>query len=347
MLSHVAGGNYSVTVTDVNECTQNTGVIINNQLINMTSSKNNVSCYGYNNGAIAVSLTGTTAPCTYNWSIAVTTASASGLSPYSYSISVMDANGCTATAIVVIDQPAALTTSVSSTLVCQKNNGNASVTVAGGISPYSYLWNSGQSTSTINYLTSAIYSVTVTDINNCTSIKSVNVVAGTTLSASVSNNVIIPIGKTTILVATGGVTYQWIPAIGLTCDTCSNPVARPLEDTRYCVIVTDENLCADTACVEVKVINCKIFVPNAFSPNGDNENDNECFFGTACSSNMHVKIFNRFGEMVFETTDFNQCWDGTYQGKFLNVDVFYYTFEAIDAYSGNVTIEKGTITLMR
>ena len=88
-------------------------------------------------------------------------------------------------------------------------------------------------------------------------------------------------------------------------------------------------------------------LPNAFSPNGDGVNDQFCIQGwNDCIQSFRIMIFNRWGEKVFETTDINKGWDGTYKGQLMNTDVFVYRLEG-KTHDGKGFSLKGNITLVR
>ena len=155
------------------------------------------------------------------------------------------------------------------------------------------------------------------------------------------------LGSSTVLSVTGGTTYQWTPEDGLSCSTCATTRATPMSTTNYCVEVTDNNGCSDTACVTVKVRDdCgELFVPNAFSPNGDGVND-VLYVRGGCIKEMHFIIYDRWGHMVFESTDQNVGWDGTYKGKPLQDAVFVYYLKVL-YYDGRTEEMKGNVALMR
>lgn len=91
---------------------------------------------------------------------------------------------------------------------------------------------------------------------------------------------------------------------------------------------------------------CALFIPNAFSPNGSNTNDAQCLYGTACITSMSFNIYDRWGNKVFESTDPNACWDGTYKGQALDPAVFVYRLSAT-LNNGEYVQRSGNITLMR
>lgn len=147
--------------------------------------------------------------------------------------------------------------------------------------------------------------------------------------------------------ASGGVTYLWEPDYHLSCSDCPNPKATPDEDTYYCVWITNQNGCVDSACVFVKVEECgEIFVPNVFSPNGDGNNDVLKVYSN-CIDKLYMAIYNRWGEKVFETDSPKVVWDGTYRGKEVNNGVFHYVLKATLLVGGQEINQKGTITIMK
>ena len=166
-------------------------------------------------------------------------------------------------------------------------------------------------------------------------------------TATAQSSVVINIGESTTLTATGGGTYSWAPSTWLNNPNISNPVATPPITTDYCVYVTDAAGCTDSACITITVeINCKpVYVPNAFSPNGDEDNDVFYVYGN-CISEMMLMIFNRWGEKVYEGTDPKQGWNGYYGGKLEDSAVFDYflTYKELNGNTGN---KKGNITLVR
>jgi len=178
---------------------------------------------------------------------------------------------------------------------------------------------------------------------------------------TVSADVIMYIGSTATLVATGGSSYSWNPPTDLSCPSCDTTNASPTETTTYCVTVT-ENGCIDSACVRVNIVipcpsNRNLTIPNAFTPDGDNNNDQFCLQGwDDCVTQFQIMIFDRWGEKVFESNKASFCWDGTYRGKMLDAGVFVYFIKAVyqmegdNAASAKKTFDvnkKGNITLIR
>ncbi len=169
-LDNLSPGAYSVTVTDASGCTATaSGVVAAGTQVQLMISGQDVSCFGGNDGgATAVAFNGT-APYTYLWSTGATTATITGLTSGSYSVTATDANGCEASGSVFIDQPPALTLEVMVNYGdCSSNEAAAVAVVNGGTPPYTYNWSNGATGPVAMNLSPGAYSVTVTDDNGCT-----------------------------------------------------------------------------------------------------------------------------------------------------------------------------------
>lgn len=161
-------GTYIVNITDALGCTSAaTATVTMPSVLNAAATSTNVTCNGGNDGSATAVATGGTGSLTYSWSNGLTGQTITGLASGNYTVTVTDANGCQRTAVVIITQPTAInvaTSSVGST----GTNGSATATPSGGTSPYSYSWNTGQTTGTISNLAPGTYTVVVTDASGCT-----------------------------------------------------------------------------------------------------------------------------------------------------------------------------------
>ncbi|RME98330.1 MAG: gliding motility-associated C-terminal domain-containing protein [Bacteroidetes bacterium] len=145
-------------------------------------------------------------------------------------------------------------------------------------------------------------------------------------------------------------TYAWSPATSLDAADVYNPVASPENTTLYTLVVTDRNGCTATDSSLIVVLNspCRrpyVFVPTAFSPNGDQLNDELRVAGNVIDE-FFLAIYNRWGEEVFSTRDQREGWDGTYRGKALPSDVYGYYLE-VRCVDGVRFQDKGNISLLR
>jgi len=177
--NNLPAGTHTVTVTDDNNCTTTFDVTLEEpDVLSATATRdNNVLCNGESNGAATINPTGGTAPYTYLWSNAATTASVNTLAAGSYTITITDANDCTTSTDVLITEPQPLRANASATHESSDgaNDGTTSVTPQGGTAPYTYEWNNGETTPVLQNLVPGNYTVTVTDGNACTTTETVTV----------------------------------------------------------------------------------------------------------------------------------------------------------------------------
>ncbi len=151
----------------------------------------------------------------------------------------------------------------------------------------------------------------------------------------------------TTLNATGGIKYHWQPENSLSNADVPNPVAMPNDTTMYYVYVTDTNGCSRQDSIEVAVSKTsnQYFIPNAFTPNGDGLND--CFgvYKWGNISNLRFLIYNLWGEVIFSTSDFSKCWDGTRHGVAQQTGTYIFLIQG-KTLCGNI-FRKGAIILLR
>jgi len=249
-LSGLEAGTYDVTVTDANGCTATTSAAVTEPtILSVNGTETNVSCNGGNNGAIDLTVSGGTAPYTYSWSNTATTQDLSGLSAATYTVTVTDSKGCTATESISVTEPTSL--SISSTIADAINNdGTIDLSIIGGTAPYSYSWSNSATTQDLSGLTPGTYSVTITDTNGCSISDSFIVEQACNLTTStLTSNLSCNGGNngTIDLTVTGGTapyTYAWS-------NTATTEDLSGLEAGTYDVTVTDANGCTATTSVEV------------------------------------------------------------------------------------------------
>ncbi len=310
----------------------------------------NVSCFGLADGTATTTVTAGSGNYTYSWAPGgETTADLTGLAAGTYTITVTDNTyGCSKDVTIDIIEPNEITVDVSATNSCSANGGQAVATALGGVGGFTYAWTpSAQTTQIASGLDSAMHTVVATDGNGCTGTDSALVViypafnVTTIADTTIAHNTCLPVP------AFGGASWAWNPSYALDCDDCRVPIACPEVATEYCVTAIDTNGCVDSACVlvDIEIVCGDIFVPSAFSPNDDGENDFECIYSD-CIDQFTFTIYNRWGEKVFETSDMNICWDGTWKGKPLNSAVFVYIASG-SLINGEFFEQKGNISLIR
>lgn len=334
---------YTVTGTDANGCTATTTqqVVVNTPAAINVSGTNTI-CNGSTTTLTA------SGGVSYVWSTTATSAAitVSPTTSQTYSVVGTDANGCTNSttySVTVVPPPTANASGNTSSCV----GSPVTLTATGG---GTYTWSSGGTTATevVSPTSTTTYTVVVSNgACNDTATITVNVSAGPTVNAG--NDTTINFGGSANLSANGGGTYSWTPTNDLDNPSSANPVATPSVTTVYLVTVTDSNGCASVDTVTVTVIfDCgEIFVPNIFSPNGDSHNDELQVYGTLCVDDFHWAIYDRWGELVFETTDPALKWDGTYKGKMLDPAVFVYRLTYTEISTGAAKEAHGNVTLVK
>jgi hypothetical protein len=251
-ITGVAAGNYAVTITDVNGCSDTTSVVVAEPVIlsSSVSIDSNVSCNGLSNGGANAIAVGGTAPYTYNWSNAATTASITGVAAGTYTVTITDTNGCSSIATDTVFEPAILvsTSIVDSNVTCNGLvNGGASATAVGGTTPYTYAWSNAATTAAVTGLVAGTYSVTISDANGCTNTSTSTVTEPAVLTSVVA----IDSNATCNGFANGGATatatggtapyaYAWSNA------STSASITGIAAGT-YTVTITDTNGCTSTA----------------------------------------------------------------------------------------------------
>jgi gliding motility-associated-like protein len=151
--------------------------------------------------------------------------------------------------------------------------------------------------------------------------------------------------------ASGGISYQWTPATSLSNSTISNPRAEydgSFDSIRYYLVVKDENGCSDEAQVSVRIFktNPQIFVPTAFTPNGDGINDVFKPIPVGITTFEYFRVYNRWGQLVFSTSRSGAGWDGRIGGKDQGTGTFVWLVKGTD-FTGKLVFAKGTVTLIR
>ena len=255
--SKLGSGIYSVLVTDANGCTGNAFTILEDTGAGVQfSARNDVLCFGGSTGGATVIMTGATSPYIYSWSTGATTSSVNNLSVGEFTVTVTDAHGCRLIDTLNINQPNQVTGTITPANIFNVScfggsNGKISVTPGGGVSPYTYLWNDGQTGDTAKGIKAGKDTVTITDKNGCktTANDSVSqpdslIVHASSSAATCGNN------GTASAIAVGGTpgyNFNWgASGIGST--------IYSLGKGTYTVTVTDSHGCTDTASTKVDTL---------------------------------------------------------------------------------------------
>lgn len=160
------------------------------------------------------------------------------------------------------------------------------------------------------------------------------------------------LGQQVDLLATNDIDYQynWVPDSALSSYVIYNPTARPRQSNYYYLLVENSLGCTtlDSIFIAIRQPICGlpvVFIPNAFSPDGDGYNDELLVNGNNITT-MTLQVYNRWGQQVFETNDQSIGWDGSFKGADLPPDVYGYYLQCVCA-DGSTLRTKGNITLLR
>lgn len=357
-VSPTAFASYSVTVTDGNNCTAGASVSVTVVPAMVTTvTKTDIDCNGANSGAVNLSVSSGQSPYTYLWSNADVNEDLQNLLAGVYSVTVTDNAGCSTTTSSTVAEPAALVIAssfINPTCETITNDGSISLTTSGGTVPYQFIWSNGAGTANLLNLAPGNYDVTVTDANNCTTgaLFALNYIYD--FAIQVTPPVTIKLGENTTIGYTltgngGNYTAVWSPFATLSCSDCVLPVATPNATTTYNIEVKNDAGCSVTDKVTITVVpDYSVFVPNAFTPNNDGNNDVFKLFGiTRSIVFLQIQIFNRIGEKVFESQDHDFVWDGTYQGVLQAPSVFTWQLKLTFIDGHREELRKGTLTLLK
>ena len=248
ILNNISSGTYTVTVTDDNNCTTTASITLlqPTQALTSINSSVNVNCFGDNSGSASITISGGTVPYTYLWSNGNGTSINSNIVAGNYSVTVTDNNGCTINSNYTITQPAGVLQSsiVGTNVKCfGQSTGNASLTVSGGTTPYSYSWSNGATTQNLNSIPSGSYTVTVTDANNCTSSTDIIIsqpIAALNLSAIGTDINCYNGADGTITTSISGGTSPYVYSWN---NSTTNSSLSSITAGTYSVTVTDNNSC--------------------------------------------------------------------------------------------------------
>ena len=363
VLQNISAGTYSVTITDNQNCTSSESYTVTQppQLLLQQSGALHISCYGLSNGAVSATATGGTPPYNMLWNTGQQTMEVSNLPAGLYTATVTDANSCTTTISINLEQPPLLVLSLTAAdPVCTNSDGSVVASATGGVPPYGYLWATGQLTTEISRLEAGLYAVTVTDDKNCTVSGETYLQDAVLPVVSLGDDITLNLGEEIRAVALSNMpgsrieSYAWDGDAGVQdCSDCRYLEFIPLEDGCQTVIITTTDGCVatDEVCYRVNTPR-RIYFPNVFSPNDDGENDFFHPFSDASVKTIRfMTIYDRWGNKLYHNENFSPNdpvagWDGQSAGRDMNNAVFIWVAET-EFIDGQIRLYKGDVTLIR
>lgn len=323
-----------------------------------------ISCAGAADGSVQATATGGLPPYQFAWSIGASSQDLSGLPAGSYQVTLTDAHQCTATGSILLNEPPPFSFSFAvNNLDCfGRKEGSIFVHPEGGVGPYRYslAGAASQSYNAFTKLQPGFYEVTAMDANGCQDSTLIGIQAPAPVEVELGEDLFIQLGESTVLNAIVSLPYDSLTQITWTgldspgCPDCLHQTVTPLLTTTYAVSITAANGCQGRDELTVFVDRRKqIYVPNAFSPNGDGLNDVFMIFAQKdfVANIRSFLVFDRWGEAVFTYYNFQPNdpaygWDGKYRGEHLNPGVFVWTAE-VEFTDGAVIRYKGGVSLVR
>jgi gliding motility-associated-like protein len=353
-LQTIASGFYSVTVTDMNGCIHTTGAFVSQpaQALDVNAVITDPSCYGYSNGSIALQISGGTTPYYMAWGnqseflLNNPSELLSGLAIGTYYFRVRDKNGCIYEEYVTVNQPDTIQVDnvITDALCFGSSDGTITLTPIGGTQPYSYAWSNGSTNQNQTGLSAGYYNFTLTDSQGC---KYQELLFVDQASEIIVSSQITPLScideKDAIIDITsvgGTPPYIWQWSNGETTESIAD-----LGAGNYTLLLTDAHNCVVTKTYVITTTDAECVNPvNTFTPNNDNYNDTWIIENIELYPNAEVSIFNRWGNLLYQTKGVYTPWDGRFKGNPLPAEVYYYIIKlnnGIDnQYNGTVTIVR-------
>jgi len=361
VFSGVGSGPHTVLVKDANGCMVSSSVTVP---LNNTLAVDAGSDVSICRGGPGTVLTGATNGTQFSWSPATgldnagllhPTASPSVTTTYTLTAGL---GVCQGTAGVTVNvTPAPVADAGKDTAICY---GQSVQLKGGGGSGYQWSPASGLDDPAIADPTvvqpghSMIYQLMVTDASGCRSLQpaKVTVTVIPTPAIYIGNDTSVLGGQPVPLNVddlnnSGFTSYAWTPAEGLSDPSIRDPVASVFESTTYTVVATTAGGCSASANIFLKIYSAAgIFVPNAFTPNGDGHNDVLKAVPVGISQFRYFAVYARWGQRVYFTGDASQGWDGTVGGRQASAGTYVWMAAGVD-YNGQLVERKGTVILIR
>ncbi len=280
------------------------------------------------------------------------TTTMNGVQTTTFTLTATTSKGCQDTdQVVVVVVPTDFLTLGNGKEICPNNS--TTLTAGGAVN---YIWSPATSlnTNTGNTVIASpaateIYSIAATDINGCKDSGTIRVFVAPLASLNAGEDVVLYPGDVAYLNAQGNCyTYSWTPSFGLSATNLQDPIATPSTTTQYVVKGSTEYGCTTLDSILVtRLTEGNISSPNAFTPgNGNGSNDVFKVDKNGIAKLNYLRVFNRWGELIFETSNIEQGWDGTYKGKPQPMGTYMYMVDA-QTIEGKRYTKNGNVTLIR
>lgn len=363
-VSQLRKGTYAVTVTDEKGCSGfDLFGIEEPRPLSMDFRVIDVSCFGGSDGRAEAVVQGGEGPYSFAWTNNENGMAIENAISEQYNVTVTDANGCVLVDSTKIEEPEQglmVEVEIQDVSCFGKSNGQVEINASGGSAYYRYSLDGFEFASSGKFtnLAAGNYTAYVSDYKGCTdSFPEILVFEPAELKVDLGDDLVIPFGETSTLNpsiqnARGTISFQWkSSSLGLlSCLNCLNPVFTGEKEASYELSIIDEKGCVASDFLTIRLENYSVlFVPTAFTPNGDQENDVLRVFGANITKVEMFRIYNRWGSLVFEVTDAQLGdstleWDGVFKGDLAPSGLYYWFADVvfqngfIDSFNGNTTL---------
>lgn len=341
-VNNLTVGSYSVTVTDANNCAANDSYTITGAsavLLQMAATP--IDCNDPNSGSASVVASGGATPYTYSWSNAATSATLNSVTVGWYTVTVTDANGC-----IGIDSVEVTGDNVSAFNLGPNLNICLGDTVILGTGLVGTVWSTGDTSDYLVVTNGGTYYGTITS-GACSNSDTVTIFLEQEPNVpqlNVNDTIVCDSESLILRVDDEGYLYVWSTGDTSEQIVVDTPGIYIVTAINHCGQVSAEAFVSDSNCA------CRLYLPNAFSPNGDGANDVLKVY-TQCTEieEFSFSIFDRWGGLVYRSRDFREVWDGTSKGKNCIPGVYVYSISYLSRENGVRQIQrmKGSVTLLR
>ncbi len=360
-------GTYRITITDARTCQTVTSITLTEPpLLANVLSPMHIPCFGDAKGVVTATPDGGVFPYFFAWSNGNTTAKIDNVLAGTYTLTLTDKNGCTRIDSALVSQPdtpVGGTSSPTAVTCFGGSNGRLTITAEGGVPPYAYaLDNNPFNGSPLQIaLQAGTYLPRILDANGCiTTLPAIEIGQPDAIVVDLGPEIRLELGKSVQLTLDlmnetlpVQITWEASDSTWLSCLDCSGPMVDSLyQDQTFQVLVVDALGCRGENSINVVIEKPrKIYVPTGFTPNGDNVNDVLFVHGQESARILDFRIFDRWGEMVFQSKDFipndaTSGWDGSFRDQSMMQEVYIWVLE-VEYLDGYREVLHGQTTLIR
>ena len=356
-------GVYNVRVVDAQGCDSDFVLeIVDPPLLTLDVDPTDITCNGLTDGSALATAGGGHEGFSIAWSNGATGEMVEGLPSGDFTATVTDMLGCMETVSFTIQDAPAVELELVSTedpICFGQPEGSIEVLAMGGIPPYEYSADGSnfQSTPILGNLLAGTYSVMARDSRGCImTIEDIVINEAPEFTVEAGPDQTVNLGESTRLAASTAALpadFLWTGPDSLVTNNSASVTVFPFISGIYTVSITNAQNCIATDSLQINVVKTRpVHIPNVFSPNGDGVNDRFILFGGFAAREIRsLRVFSRWGELVYETrniplNDERFGWDGTFNGQRLGPGVFAF-FAEVEFLDSEVLIFEGDVTLVR